>query len=213
MIISLWRYSHLVLAVSSFLLLTLASATGIILAIEAVQVKSQPYKVEDFSKLTLANTIPVIREKYQDIQELKVDDNGFVILEWTTGDGDARKSFIDPRSGKIFGDFTEQSEFFKWVTSLHRSLFLHETGRLLIGITSFLLILITISGIVLVVQRQQSFKRFFAKIESGNFAQYYHVLFGRFALFPILIIAITGTWLSIVRFELVKEDKLTADVD
>ncbi|RYZ50281.1 MAG: FAD-binding oxidoreductase [Sphingobacteriales bacterium] len=90
---------------------------------------------------------------------------------------------------------------------------MHETGRFLIGFTSFLLILIAISGMILVVHRQQSFKRFFAKIERGSFAQYYHVLFGRIALLPILIVAITGTWLSVVRFELIREDEFTGQIN
>ncbi|RYF92466.1 MAG: FAD-binding oxidoreductase, partial [Chitinophagaceae bacterium] len=200
-------------AVSSFLLLTMASVTGIVLAVEAISVKAQGYKVDDFNSITLAEVIPVVKKQFQDVQDLKVDDNGFVILKWTNEDGDSKESFIDPRTGKILGEVKPQSEFYKWMTALHRSLFIHETGRFLIGLTSFLLILIAVSGMILVVQRQQSFKRFFARIERGSFAQYYHVLFGRLALVPILVVAITGTWLSVVRFELVTEDKFTGQVN
>ncbi|WP_262919261.1 PepSY domain-containing protein [Niabella hibiscisoli] len=63
------------------------------------------------------------------------------------------------------------------------SLFIHETGRILMGITAFLLILIAVSGIFLVVQRQNGWKNFFSNVEKTSFAQYYHVVFGRISLF------------------------------
>ncbi|MCH5682876.1 PepSY domain-containing protein [Niabella sp. W65] len=44
-------------------------------------------------------------------------------------------------------------------------LFIHETGRILMGITAFLLILIAVSGIFLVAQRQNGWKNFFSNVE------------------------------------------------
>ncbi len=201
MIISVWRYSHLLLAVSSFLLLTLASVTGIILAFEPIADKSQSYYVQGSDTLRLAEVAPVIRGEYKDVQKLTIDDNDFVILDWTDTAGVAQKSYVDPRNGKILGAVKEQSAFFNWVTALHRSLFLKETGRFLVGLSSFLLILIGLSGMILVIQRQKGILRFFSHIERINWAQYYHVIFGRIVLFPILFIALTGTYLSIARFE------------
>lgn len=189
MVISVWRYSHLALAVSSFILLTLAAATGIILAVEPVMQKSQSYKAEGTDTLSLATTIPVLKEKYRDIAELTVDDNGFVIMD--------QKSYINPLTGVVIGTPQKQPAFFLWVTSFHRSLFLHETGRVITGVAAFLLILIVLSGIILILQRQ---KRFFGKVEKGSFAQYYHVVFGRWMLIPMLAIACTGTYLTLARF-------------
>ena len=215
MIISVWRYSHLLLAVSSFLLLTLASVTGIILAFEPIADRSQSYYVQGSDTMRLAEVAPVVRAQYKDVQRLSIDDNEFVILDWTDIAGIAQKSYIDPRNGKILGAVKEQSAFFNWVTALHRSLFLKETGRFLVGLSSFLLILIGLSGVVLVIQRQKGILRFFSQIERVNWAQYYHVIFGRIVLFPILFIAITGTYLSIARFEWVDatEAKLQAPED
>ncbi|RZK65921.1 MAG: FAD-binding oxidoreductase, partial [Pedobacter sp.] len=95
----------------------------------------------------------------------------------------------------------------------HRSLFLHELGRFFVGFTSFLLLLIATSGTVLIIQRQRGVKRFFTKIVRENFAQYYHVTLGRLLLIPILIITLSGTYLSLVRFKIIPEHKITHDVD
>lgn len=213
MTISVWRYSHLALAVSSFLLLTLASVTGIILAFEPILQKTQPYRVDGFSDITLAQTLPVLKKSYPEITELSVDVNGFVQLQGSDAGGKNLNAYIDPRTGKVLGTPTKQSEFFAWVTALHRSLFLHEEGRFFIGLSAFLLLLITVSGTALIIQRQRGVKRFFTRIVRDNFAQYYHVVLGRLSLIPIFVLALSGTYLSLDRFGLLgKAEKIASDL-
>ncbi|MCF2488614.1 PepSY domain-containing protein [Dyadobacter sp. CY347] len=213
MTISVWRYSHLALAVSSFLLLTLASVTGIILAFQPLSEKVQPYRTEHFSETTLAQTLPVLRKQYPEISELTVDKNEFVQIKGSDAEGKKLQAYIDPQTGAILGYPTPKSEFFEWVTALHRSLFIHETGRFFIGLTAFLLLLITISGTMLIIQRQRGLKRFFTRIVRDNFAQFYHVVLGRLSLIPIFIIALSGTYLSLARFGLIEAPKTSAEVD
>lgn len=213
MTISIWRYSHLMLALSSFLLLILASLTGIILAFEPVTAKAQPYKAEDFNEITLAQSIPVIRDRFEEITTLTVDKNQFVIVDGIDSTGEAATVYVDPRTGATLGVPEKQSEFFQWVTSLHRSLFLKEPGRFFVGLTAFLLLLITVSGIALLIQRQRGVRRFFTKIVRENFFQYYHAQLGRLLLIPILLIALTGTYLSLVRFRIIPEKKISLNVD
>ncbi len=213
MTISIWRYSHLALAVSSFLLLALASITGIILAFEPVSEKAQPYRAEDYNQLTLAQVLPMLRDTYPGISELSVNAHGFVQVTGSDNEGNTLLAYIHPRTGQVLGVPQQKNEFFQWVTNLHRSLFIHETGRFLIGLTAFLLLLITISGTILIIQRQRGIKRFFTRIVKDSFAQYYHVVLGRLSLIPIFIIALSGTYLSLVRFELIATEKTPAHID
>jgi sulfite reductase (NADPH) flavoprotein alpha-component len=213
MTISIWRYSHLVLAISSFLLLTVAALTGIILAFDPVIQKTQQYKIADLDQISLAETLPVLQKNYLEITEFSIDANQFVLLKGTDLQGKSVNAYINPKSGKIIGRPQEKSEFFQWVTTLHRSLFLHETGRLLIGITAFLLLLIATSGTILILQRQRGFKRFFNKIIKESFAQYYHVLLGRLTLIPIILISVTGSYMSLLRFKVVPEQKISHKID
>ncbi|AWK06395.1 FAD-binding oxidoreductase [Flavobacterium crocinum] len=200
MTLSFWRYAHLALALFSSVFLLLASVTGIILAVDAVQEKTLPYKVENFNKITLEQTLPILKNTYQEITELSVDYNQFVTLQAMDEDGNDVNAYIDPKTGKALGTPVKKSEFIKWVTSLHRSLFLHETGRFFVGVISFCLLLISISGFVLVLKRQRGIRNFFSRVIKEYFAQYYHVVLGRLALIPILIISLTGTYLSLERF-------------
>ncbi|GAB3006991.1 PepSY domain-containing protein [Niabella terrae] len=200
MILSVWRYSHLTLAISSFLLLTVASITGIFLAFEPVIEKAHHYKTDGFDRLHLAQTVSLLKEKYPGIQEISIDDNQFVLIKYAQEEGGDQQAYADPATGKILGIPQPQPAFFQWMTALHRSLFLHETGRILIGISAFLLILIAVLGVLLVVQRQNGWRHFFSVVEKTGFAQYYHVVFGRLSLFFILAIALTGTYIAVYRF-------------
>lgn len=207
MTLSIWRYAHLALAILSFLFLTMASITGVILAIDPVVEKTQPYKADNFNQLSLAETIPSLQKKYVEIIELNVDHNQFVTLEGFDEDGNDFKQYINPTTGEKLGEPIKKSEFIEWVTSLHRSLFLHETGRFIVGVMSFLLFLIAFSGTILIIKRQQGIRHFFAKINKDFFAQYFHVAGGRLLLIPILIISLTGTYLFMLRFEMISNPK------
>jgi sulfite reductase (NADPH) flavoprotein alpha-component len=200
MTLSFWRYSHLALAVFSSLFLLMASVTGTILAVDAIQEKLPPYRVENFDKITLEETLPILKKTYPEITELSVDHDQFVTLQAIDKDDNDVNAYIDPRTGKTLGTPIKKSEFIQWVTALHRSLFLHETGRFIVGFISFILVLISVSGFVLVLKRQKGLRNFFSKIIKDYFAQYYHVVLGRLALIPILIIAVSGTYLTLEKF-------------
>lgn len=202
MTLSIWRYAHLALALVSSLFLLILSVTGVILAVGAVNEKTQNYKVSDFDTLNLSQTLPVLWEVYPEITALTVDHNRFVSIEATDLEGNPVNACIDPRDGKILGEIKPQSDFIQWNIALHRSLFLKETGRIIIGLVSFLLFLITITGIILIAKRQQGLRNFFAKINKDFFSQYFHVVSGRVFLVPVLILALTGTYLFMVRIGL-----------
>ena len=213
MTISVWRYSHLALAVSSFVFLLLASVTGIILAFQPVNQKFPSYKTGDLNKLSIAQALPAFGKNFSSVTAVTVDVNDFVLVKGTDTSDKEIQAFIDPANGNILGTPPEKSAFFQWVTGLHRSLFLHETGRLFVRLTAFLLLLIAVSGTVLVIKRQRGFKRFFTRVVKENFAQYYHVVLGRIMLIPIMLIALTGTYLSLVRFGLFPEKKITHNIN
>lgn len=200
MLKSIWRYSHLMLAVSSFLILSLLSITGVFLAADPIIEQQKGFRITHKSEVALGEMIPMLKEKHPSITSLSVNDYGMVLMQHTNAQDEAVTMYIDPKNGEILGHEAVQTPLMEWITNLHRSIFLKETGRAIVGITSALLILITISGILLLIQRQRSIKRFFAPAGDKGSAQYYHVVWGRVTLFLILFIAITGGYLSYERF-------------
>lgn len=206
MTISIWRYSHLALAISSFVFILLASVTGIILAFEPISEQIQPYKAKDFNDVTLAETLQSLKSKYPEVIHLEVDANDFVSASVITKEGESLNGYFNPRTAEYLGKKIEPSKFFQWVTNFHRSLFLKSIGRFFVGLCSFLLFLIATTGSILILKRQRSFKKFFSKIVNDNFAQYWHVVLGRLSLIPIIVITLTGVYLSFEKFDLLPKN-------
>lgn len=202
MTISLWRWAHLVLALLASTFILLASLTGIILGIDAVISRVDPIQSDHLDQITLAEALPVFRRVFPEITEISVENEERVLVKGLDAEWNEITSYVDPGSGEILGYPTPESSFIQWVTAFHRSLFLKSTGRFLIGAGAFLLILISISGLILVIQRQNGILRFFSKITKEGKHQYYHVELGRWTLVPILVLAMSGTYLCLDGFNI-----------
>lgn len=208
MTLSIWRYAHLVLALISTAFLLILSITGVILAYDAIEEKIPAYRVDNFDQISLAQSLPALRDAYFEVLEIKIDHNDFVAIQAIDEDGNPIKAFINPLTGEKIGDIKAKSQFIQWTTALHRSLFLKEPGRALVGIVSFLLMLITISGFILILKRQKGIRHFFDKVNKDFFSQYFHVVTGRWLLIPVLVIATTGTIIFMVRLDFFKSDNI-----
>lgn len=208
MTISIWRYSHLTLAIASSIFLLVASITGVILAFEPISNATQPYAVTNLNTVTLAQTLGVLRENYDEVLELEIDANDFVIASVITKEGASKNIYINPITAENLGEPKERAALFQWTTNLHRSLFLKSTGRFFVGLISFLLCLITVTGFFLIAKRQGGVKKIFSKVQKEYFEQRYHVIFGRWLLLPILLVAATGVYLSAEKFSLLPSDAL-----
>ncbi|MGH1386381.1 PepSY domain-containing protein [Kordia sp.] len=202
MTISIWRYSHLLLAISSSLFITIASITGIILAFEPISNQLEPYAVKNLDEISIANTISVLQEKYDEVIDVKVTNDDFVIASVITKSGASETFYINPTTGEKLGDLVEKAPIFKFATNLHRSLFLKSTGRFIVGFVSFLLFLIVLTGTILIAKRQGGIRRFFTKVVKENFQQYYHIQLGKIMWIPLVIITLTGVYLSLEKFSL-----------
>lgn len=212
MIVSVWRYSHLLFAIASSVFLLIASITGVILAVEPISNKIEPYSISGADELSLAETLEHINTKYEEVLAVTRDRNGFVSATVIV-DGKNEEFYINPFTGDKLGSPIQKKPLFQFATNLHRSLFLKSTGRFLIGFASFLLILISISGIVLIAKRQGGYKQFFAPVVRENFSQYNHVVYARFSLIPLLVLAITGVYLSLLRFDIIPDSQVSLQVD
>lgn len=210
MIRSIWRSSHLLLGGLSSLFLIIASVTGVILAVEPV--------MEEVSYRRSQNNVPLyivveqLQNRYDEVLELRVDGAGHAIASISHGDEIDGSFYIDATTGELLGEEKESLYIFNFCRNLHRSLFLKSTGRLLIGIVSFLLIIIGITGIALFVKRQSGWRRIFHRLNKERSPQYFHALLGRNFVIPILLIGATGSYLSLEGFGVVRIESNIEDV-
>ena len=182
------------------------------MAFEPIANKIQPYHISNSDTLSLAQVMENLDRHYDEILTISKDENDFVSIS-TIIEGKTEAFYINPFTGEKLGNLIEKAPIYKFATSLHRSLFLKTTGRFLIGLTSFLLFLITLSGIVLIAKRQGGPKKIFSLIVRENFSQYFHIISSRLAFIPILILALTGVYLSLLRFSILPETNIAHEVD
>lgn len=208
MTISIWRYSHLVLAAISSIFLLMASITGVILAVEPISHQTKAYASQELDEISLAIAISGLKENYDEVFSLEVESSGFVKASVLTEDFETLDIYIDPKTGEQLGEVAKRPGIFSFATNLHRSLFLKSTGRFFVGVVSFLLFLITITGMFLLAKRQGGIKKLFSKVQKEYFEMRYHVILSRWLFIPIVILSITGVYLSLEKFELLPETKV-----
>ena len=205
MTISIWRLSHLTLAISTSLFIVIAAVTGLILTFEPITNKLKPYSIASYEQISIAETIEALEKRYDETITIKIDENNFVSASIINKKGAYKSFYINPKTGEKIGNLIKKSSFYDFITNLHRSLFLKSTGRLLIGFVSFLLFIIAITGIILIVKRQGGIRKVFSKVVKENFQQYYHIFFGKIFFTPIAIITLTGIYLSLEKISLFPE--------
>ena len=207
MLTNIWRYSHFALAVSSALFIVLATVTGIILALEPIENQLRSYALPEHTQLSLADVVDSLQGRYEEVLDIEVNADHFVKAAVVSWDDESLSGdfYVDPSSGAKIADIPDKRPLFKFMTNLHRSLFLKTPGRIFVGVTSFFLFLIALTGGLLFIKRQRGLRNFFAKVVKEDFAQYYHVVSGRVMLIPVAVVALTGVYLSLLRFSLIPD--------
>lgn len=214
MTISVWRYSHLALALVSSLFLIIAVVTGVILAVEPISHQAKGYANHDLEEVSLATTIDALHGAYDEVLALEVESSGFVKASVLTMEMETLDVYVDPTTGEQLGEVEERPYIYTFATNLHRSLFLKSIGRFFVGLISLLLFLIASTGLVLLAKRQGGFLKLFTKVQKDYFELRYHVILSRYFFIPIVILALTGVYLSAEKFNLLpdttidKQDKV-----
>ena len=204
-------FRSFVLALFSSVFLIIASITGALLALEPISDATKQYSISNLNAIHLTEVIPLLKENYDEVLDLEITKEHFVKASVFTETGESKTTYINPVNGDELGDEQAQSPFFSFVTNFHRSLFLKSTGRIIVGITSLLLFLIAFTGSFLMIQRQGGIKKWFSKVKERDFNQRYHVILSRWFLVPIIVVSITGVYLSAEKFSLLPEHTIEHD--
>ncbi len=200
MVMSIWRKAHLWLAIVISAFLLIASVTGAILSFEPIYEDSFGYSYSDADDLLISDVISNVRSQHQDLLNITRDRNGYLLVQTLE---ETQPFYANPYTGEKLGEVIVTPRIFEFCRTLHRSLFLGETGRFLIGLVSLLLILMSVSGFFLVLKKQGGLKQYFTKVIKNEFNQDYHTRLSRWLILTILIIAVTGTYLFLQRFSVI----------
>ena len=117
-----------------------------------------------------------------------------VWIRWERQDGEAESYLVDPRSGEILSGSTEWHRRYETVLALHRNLALGRSGQVIMGISSLMLAVLLVTGLVLQVKRCRSVAQVlgFGGQKRGSFWIWLHGSFGTWMTPVLLILALTG---------------------
>ena len=202
MILSIWRFSHLFLACISAFFLIGASVSGVILSFSSLQQGNAQNKARGLNEISVAQFCDSLEVKYKEIYAINMQDD-VAKVSVLTKSGRAETLFVNPMNANKIPAPHKESRIYALARIFHRSLLLKKAGRIMVGISSLLLLFISITGLILLIRRQGSFVNIFRKISKDNFYTYWHAQLSRFFLIPTILIALTGVYLSLERFEII----------
>jgi sulfite reductase (NADPH) flavoprotein alpha-component len=139
---------------------------------------------------------------YPGIEELKRLPSGKVVAFYSANSGPAA-SIVDPSRGTPVSDYL-RSEFERWITNLHRSLFLGDSGRLAAGAGALAMLVLTVSGLQMTARRMGGWRHILGRAR-GVGVQRLHADLGRLATFGLLLSTLTALYLSLTTFGLISD--------
>ncbi len=110
-----------------------------------------------------------------------------------------RTAFVNPYTGQVIELYSYQNTFYYKIFSLHRWLLSGDTGKVIIGTSTFIFLFILITGIILWIPKTKNILKQRLKIKwDGNWKRVnndLHVVLGFYTSIFLFIIAFTGlTW-------------------
>ena len=139
------------------------------------------------------------------LEEIRRAPSGTITAWWFDG-GMPGSAVIDPATGADVGS-ADPNPVERWLTKLHRSLFLADAGRLVMAAGAAAMLVLTLSGAALVARRTGGWRRWFARLR-GPLAGRLHVELARVAVAGLALSAVTALWMTASIFDLLPDGAL-----
>lgn len=117
--------------------------------------------------------------------------------------GKPGSTVVDPATGRGVAS-AEPSAFRRWLTNLHRSLFLGDAGRIASAAGAASLLILSLSGLALTLRRVGGWRRYFSRLR-GPLSGRMHVEIARIAVAGLLLSSVTALWMTAGTFDLVPD--------
>ncbi|HJV51076.1 MAG TPA: PepSY domain-containing protein, partial [Noviherbaspirillum sp.] len=198
----LHRWPGLVLAALLFVTALSGASLSLFPAIESV--RTPPAE----AALTVAELATRVQAVHPGLEQLKRAPSGKITAWWFDG-GQPGSAVIDPATGRDVAS-ADPDPVRRWLTTLHRSLFLGDGGRLVAAAGALAMLLLAVSGAVLEARRTGGWRRWFARLR-GPRAGRLHTEIARVAVLGLALSSVTALWMSAETFEIVTVEAASLD--
>ena len=188
------------------LLIVMMTLSGAVLSVlPALEVAQAPAQSD--TALTVAALADRIAIAYPGVEQIRRAPSGQITAFYFDA-GQPGAVVIDPATGIGVADY-EPSSFQRWMTNLHRSLFLGDAGRLTAAAGAASLLVLSISGLMLTARRVGGWRRFFSRLR-GPLMGRLHVEVARVTVAGLLLSSITALFMTASTFDLLPQGNATA---
>lgn len=181
-------------------LITLLALSGAALSVfPAAQRLAAPQAEAGLNVAALAARI---QAAYPGVEQIRRAPSGRITAYWFEG-GAPGSAVIDPATGQGVAS-ADPNPVERWLTNLHRALFLDDAGRLATAAGAAAMLMLALSGAVLVARRVGGWRRWFARLR-GPFAGRLHVAIARVAVAGLALSSATALWMTASTFGLLPD--------
>ncbi|MBZ4023318.1 N-acetylglucosamine transferase [Rhodobacter sp. TJ_12] len=181
-------------------LVVLLSVTGALLSLYPAAERLAVPQAE--SQLSVADLATRVAQAHPGVEQIRRAPSGRVVAWWFEN-GTPGAAVIDPATGAEIGS-PDPAFGLRFLTELHRSLFLGDGGRITAAVGAGLMLLLAVSGAVLVARRMGGWNRWFARAR-GPLASRLHTELARLAIGGLVISSLTGLWMTASVFSLIPD--------
>ena len=200
------RRLHSLPGLAFAVLLMVIAVSGAVLSVNpALDRLANPAVTPDVSVATLAEAVSA---RHQEIDKIVVRPSGAVTVSYADN-GVSGTERIDPTTGASLGAPQAPSALTRWVTDLHRSLFLGDSGKVGTGLAALGMLALSISGIVLLLRSLGGWRGYFAPIR-GDLLTRLHGEISRLAVIGLMLSSVSGLFMSADTFGLIPDPSASA---
>ena len=181
-------------------LVTVLAFSGAALSVFPVAERLSSLQTE--AELSVSELAARIQTAHPGVEQIRRAPSGRITVSWFDA-GIPGAAVIDPATGQgVAAADPNQAE--RWLTNLHRSLFMGDEGRVVTAVGAVAMIILALSGAVLVARRSGGWRHWFARLR-GPISGRLHVEIARVATAGLLLSSATALWLTASNFDLLPD--------
>lgn len=150
--------------------------------------------------LSVAALAGRIQAAYPGVEQIRRQPSGRIMAYWFD-EGTPGAAVIDPATGAGVAS-ADPNRVERWLTNLHRSLFLGDGGRFTTAAGALAMLILSVSGAALVARRAGGWRHWFARLR-GPLAGRVHVEIARIAVVGLVLSSTTALWMTASTFDLI----------
>lgn len=174
--------------------------TGIMMSVDPAAEALQAGTLGAGPGISAAQLAGSITSQIKGVQEIRKSANNSVTVQYSTGAGTGQMGFDPYRLKPI--PAAPRSGFWSFIKEAHRSLFLGNAGRAIAGAAAAAMIILSLTGVSVMVRRMGGWGALLRSPHRHG-ARALHLDAGRLALVFLMLLSVTGIYMTLASFEVV----------